>query len=134
MARAKRKTVEFPGNAQSRVVIEGVEPEVDGGRFAAKATVGRVRVECDAFADGHDAIAVVLRWRQEGKRRWEERRMTHIVNDRWYAWLEAPEAGRYEYTVEAWIDHWATWRAGMRKWLEAGVDVDAHDLRFVHDD
>ena len=39
-----------------RVVIEGVEPEVDGGRFAIKRTLGeRVVVAADIFADGYES-------------------------------------------------------------------------------
>src|ERR1700730_16893261 len=49
-----------------RVVIERVEPELDGGRFAIKRTLGeRVVVEGDAFADGHDAITCLLLYRRE---------------------------------------------------------------------
>ena len=44
-----------------RVIVEGVTPQVDCGRFAAKRTVGdQVRVEADVFTDGHDAIAASL--------------------------------------------------------------------------
>ncbi|MBW3555295.1 MAG: DUF3416 domain-containing protein, partial [Gemmatimonadetes bacterium] len=121
-----KNKVEYPGNALRRVIIESVEPEVDAGRFPAKATIGPVRVECDAFADGHDAIAVVLLYRAEGKRRWEEVRMTPVVNDRWRGTLEADRVARYEYTIEGWVDPWATWRAGMAKWLAARVDVETH--------
>jgi starch synthase (maltosyl-transferring) len=108
------------------VVIEAAEPEVDGGRHPAKATPGTLRVECDAFADGHDAIAVALLWRRSGKRKWQEAPMRHLVNDRWRGELPVPEVGRYEYTFEGWVDHWSSWVAGMRKWLEAGVDVETH--------
>ena len=39
-------------------------PEVDGGRFPAKRTVGEtVTVEADIFADGHDAVAAVLKYK-----------------------------------------------------------------------
>ena len=123
MARAKTS---LPKNAGQRVIIEAVEPEVDAGRFPAKATPGDIRVECDAFADGHDRIAVALLHRPEGKRKWSERPMQPVVNDRWRGSFPAPEIGRYEYTIEAWVDHWATWAQGMRKWLEAGVDVETH--------
>jgi starch synthase (maltosyl-transferring) len=122
---ARQKTT-FPTNAKRRVIIEAVEPEVDGGRFAAKGTPGEVRVECDAFADGHDSIAVVLLSRRQGKRQWTESRMTHAYNDRWRGRFEALEPGRYEYTIEGWVDEWGSWEKGMRKWLEAGVDVEAH--------
>jgi starch synthase (maltosyl-transferring) len=44
--------------AQNRVVIERVEPELDGGRHAIKRVVGDVvEVEADVFCDGHDKIA-----------------------------------------------------------------------------
>ena len=67
MARAK---TDFPAAARQRVIIEAVEPEVDRGRFPAKRTPGEIRVECDAFTDGHDRIAVSLLYRREGKRVW----------------------------------------------------------------
>jgi starch synthase (maltosyl-transferring) len=121
-----RHTTKFPTNATRRVIIEAVEPEVDGGRFAAKGTPGEVRVECDAFADGHDSIAVVLLSRREGKRQWTESRMVHAFNDRWRGRFTALEVGRYEYTIEGWVDEWGSWEKGMRKWLEADVDVEAH--------
>jgi starch synthase (maltosyl-transferring) len=121
-----RHTTKFPTNATRRVIIEAVEPEVDGGRFAAKGAPGEVRVECDAFADGPDSIAVVLLSRREGKRQWTESRMTHAFNDRWRGRFMALEVGRYEYTLEGWVDEWGSWEKGMRKWLEAGVDVEAH--------
>jgi starch synthase (maltosyl-transferring) len=121
-----REKTEFPNNARHRVIIEALEPEVDGGRFPAKATPGVVRVECDAFADGHDSIAVVLLWRRVGKRQWSESRMRLAYNDRWRGKFSALDVGRYEYTVAGWVDDWAGWEKGMRKWLEAGIDVASH--------
>src|SRR5436305_1382754 len=42
-----------------RVVIRGVKPELECGRFAVKRAVGEtVLVEADMYADGYDAIAV----------------------------------------------------------------------------
>ena len=36
----------------------------DGGRFAVKRTIGEsIRVTADIFADGHDVIVAVLRYR-----------------------------------------------------------------------
>ena len=47
-------------DGRPRVVIEGVAPAVDGGRFAVKRIVGdEVVVEADCFADGHDVVACV---------------------------------------------------------------------------
>lgn len=51
---------------RERVVIEGVQPEIDCGRFPIKLTVGEtVAVEADIFTDGRDALADVLRYRSE---------------------------------------------------------------------
>src|SRR5438067_4128724 len=42
---------------RARVIIEGVQPSVDGGAFPAKRVEGdEVAVEADIFADGHDLI------------------------------------------------------------------------------
>ncbi|NIM21918.1 MAG: DUF3416 domain-containing protein, partial [Candidatus Latescibacteria bacterium] len=41
---------------QRRVIIEGVKPEVDCGRFPIKRTMGeKVVVEADIFTDSHEA-------------------------------------------------------------------------------
>src|SRR4029453_1840369 len=46
----------------SRVIVEHVRPEIDGGRFPIKRTIGeRVDVTADIFADGHDVVVAVLR-------------------------------------------------------------------------
>ncbi|HEY8712982.1 MAG TPA: maltotransferase domain-containing protein, partial [Thermoanaerobaculia bacterium] len=51
--------VEFDG--RKRVIIEGVAPAVDQGRFPAKRVLGDVvGAEADIFADGHDLISAVL--------------------------------------------------------------------------
>ena len=40
------------GKARKRVVIEGVKPEIDGGRFPIKRTKGeRVKVEAEQIGD-----------------------------------------------------------------------------------
>ena len=107
-----------------RVVIEGVDPEIDGGQFPIKRTVGEeLEVRADAFADGHDALAVVLRYRQAGSPDWTEAPMTALGNDRWAAKFRVLEMGRYEYTLQAWIDRFATWRKELFKKAEAGQDV-----------
>ncbi|MEX2495282.1 MAG: alpha-1,4-glucan--maltose-1-phosphate maltosyltransferase [Woeseia sp.] len=93
-----------------RVMIEGVTPEVDCGRFPVKRVVGQdVVVEADAFTDGHDQVVCVLRFRKDGARSWQERRMTALGNDRWRASFPVVELGRYRYTVCAWVDRFLSW-------------------------
>src|SRR5262249_16763418 len=47
-----------------RVVVERIQPAVDGGRFPIKRTLGEsVTVTADIFSDGHEVVAAVLRYR-----------------------------------------------------------------------
>src|SRR4051794_39225454 len=49
---------------RQRVIVEGVQPEIEGGRFPIKRTPGEsVVVTADVFADGHDLLAGVVKYR-----------------------------------------------------------------------
>src|SRR5262249_60551199 len=116
--------VPLPAQVPSRVIIEGVHPEIDGGRFPIKRTVGEeVVVTADVHADGHDTLAAVLRYRPAGATDWEEVALTEMGNDRWLGRFTVTTLGRWEYTLEAWIDHFASWRKGLSKKVAAGQDV-----------
>jgi starch synthase (maltosyl-transferring) len=107
-----------------RVVIEGVSPEIDGGRFPIKRAVGEpVVVEADIFADGHEELAGVLRYRHEDAPQWTEAALAPLGNDRWRGAFAVAELGRYRYTLEGWIDRFATWRRDLGRRVEAGQDV-----------
>jgi len=108
----------------SRVVIERISPEIDGGRFPIKRIVGdRVRVEADVFADGHDVLACVLRVRRLDEEAWSESPMEPLVNDRWWGEFTVEQTGRYAYTALVWVDRFATWRRDLEKRVQAGQDV-----------
>ena len=112
-----------------RVVIEGVTPEIGGGRFPAKRVVGEVvTVGADVFAEGHDRLAALLRVRRTGDATWQEIPMETRENDRWEAAFTVSELGTYEYTVHAWIDAFASWRGGLAKKCAAGLDVTSELL------
>jgi starch synthase (maltosyl-transferring) len=111
-------------DGRKRVVIEGISPEVDGGRFPAKRTVGdEVRVEADVFTDGHDAIAASLLAHREGSDEWTEIPMRPLVNDRWAAAFRVSELGRYGFKVQGWVDHFETWRRDLLKRIKADSDA-----------
>jgi starch synthase (maltosyl-transferring) len=113
-----------PPEGGKRVVIEGVSPQVDAGRFPAKRTVGDdVQVGADIFTDGHDAIAAVLRFRHENSQSWNERPLLALVNDRWEGSFPVTELGRYRFTVVGWVDHWETWRRDLKKRITADSDT-----------
>ena len=113
-----------------RVAIEGITPEVDGGRFPAKRAVGEtVVVEADVFAEGHDEVSCVLRYRQAVGGDWTEAPMSPLVNDRWHGEFPVTELGRYQYGVQAWADPYKSWARDLSKRLEAGQDVSVDRLK-----
>ncbi|MFH1574899.1 MAG: maltotransferase domain-containing protein, partial [Acidobacteriota bacterium] len=117
------------GDGRCRVVIATVRPEIDGGRFAIKRTVGeQVVVEADIFTDGHDAIRALLHWKRAEDPEWTEVPMRPLVDDRWRAEFCVEEVGEYRYTVRAWVDDFQTWRRDMSKRLKSG---EADPIEFL---
>lgn len=119
----------LPGELPSRVAIEGVSPEVDSGRFPIKRCVGdSVRVEADIFCDGHEVLAAVLKYRPADSVDWSELPLRLTANDRWTCEFPITALAPYEYTIEAWIDRFATWRRDLSRKLDAGQDVGSELL------
>jgi starch synthase (maltosyl-transferring) len=109
---------------RSRVQIEGVAPQVDQGRFAAKRVVGdSVEVRARVFADGHDMLGGRVLFRHQSEQDWNEVELTPLVNDWWQGAFPVRKLGRYLFTIEAWIDRFATWRRDLHKRVAAGQDV-----------
>ncbi|GLQ55561.1 alpha-1,4-glucan--maltose-1-phosphate maltosyltransferase [Devosia nitrariae] len=110
--------------AASRLAIEGISPEIDGGRFPAKTVVGTpFIVEADIFGDGHDTIDAALLYRPAGDTAWTELPMEFVANDRWRCELSFDANRMYEYTFIAWRDLFATWRKDTAKKFAAGLDI-----------
>jgi starch synthase (maltosyl-transferring) len=108
----------------NRIVIEGVYPELDGGRHPAKRVVGETfEVWADIFRDGHDVIAAALLTRAEDERNWRRAPMAFVDNDRWRGQVRLERNIRHHYTIEAWTDVFASWRRDLVKKLDAQQDV-----------
>ena len=113
----------FPQH-NSRVAIENVTPEIDEGLYALKRSIGEsVTVEADIFADGHDVLSAVLKFRPQKTPDWQETPMSFQVNDRWRGEFSVTEIGTYFYTIEAWVDHFQSWQRDLKKRLDAKQDV-----------
>ncbi len=113
-----------PAHAATRVVIEAVSPEIDGGRFPAKAAVGDAFVvEADIFCDGHDKIDAALLIRHEDESEWQEAPMRFFDNDRWRGSASVDANARYRYTLIAWRDLFASWCDEITKKHAAGVPI-----------
>lgn len=107
-----------------RVVIENLEPEIDGGRFAIKRVVGEsVSVEADINVDGHHVVSAVVCFRKASEREWSESLMRPIGNDRWQGSFQIAEFEPYLYTVQAWLDSYKTWIRDLVKKADAGQDI-----------
>ena len=117
---------------QTRVIVEQVQPQVDGGRYAAKRSVGEsVTVTAHIFGDGHDHIRAHVLYRKPGAKEWQKVEMTDRGNDVWNAAFAVTEKGAYTFTVVAWIDHFDTWYDGFKKKAAAGVDVHTELMEGV---
>jgi starch synthase (maltosyl-transferring) len=95
-----------PNEERYRIVIEGVSPEVDSGRFPAKATIGdTVDVTADIYADGHDSLGASLLYRHNSESNWTETPMRLLGNDRWQGSFKVEITGDYIFTIRAWVEN-----------------------------
>jgi starch synthase (maltosyl-transferring) len=143
---------EIPQSHIRRAIVERIEPEIDGGRFAIKRTPGEaVDVSATIFADGHDVVAAILRDRttinaeiaehaettkisfsansaESALNRRDGWRETPMVleapgTDRWRARFAAGPNGWHAYQIVAWVDRFQTWRRDLTIKAAAGQDV-----------
>jgi starch synthase (maltosyl-transferring) len=119
-------------NGQSRVIIENVQPQVEGGLYPAKRTVGEtVEVTADIFGDGHDHIRAQVLYKKQGEKSWRVTELQHLGNDVWSASFPVLEKGTFVFTVQAWVDHLETWYDGFKKKADARVDVHTELMEGV---
>jgi starch synthase (maltosyl-transferring) len=110
--------------AMPRIVIEHIAPSVDGGRFAAKRVIGEpVIVEADVFSDGHEILVATLLWRAADESEWRRTPLRSVGNDRWQASVLPDRIGRYEFTIEASADIYASLCRDIEIKRKAGADV-----------
>ena len=111
-------------NGQLRVIIENIQPQVEGGLYPAKRTIGeRLDVTAHIFADGHDHLRAEMLYKFGQKGAWTIVEMQSAINDEWLASFFALERGTYYFTVRAWVDHLETWFDGIKKKIAAKLDV-----------
>jgi len=108
----------------ARILIETVYPELDAGRFPVKRVVGdELAVWADILRDGHDLLAAAVLHRVEGEAVWRLAPMRLYDNDRWVGRVPLLANARHRYTILAWTDHFASWRADALKKRQAGQDI-----------
>ncbi len=132
-AEPKKPILEAPRNRKQslrsatqapRIVVENVSPIVDNGAIAAKSIVGQpVRAEADIYMDGHDVLAADLLWRAADDKAWQRAPMSIGPNDRWQATFTPDRIGHWRFTVEAWLDEFATLSRALLLKHEVDDDV-----------
>ena len=114
---------------QTRIVIENVLPQLDGGAFAIKRIVGqKVIVTADVFSDGHDVIECQVKYKQEKDKKWQEVRMRPTENDAWTAEFKVDKQGTYTYLVEGWVDYALNWQHGTERKIQDNQHVKSELL------
>ncbi|WP_314244142.1 alpha-1,4-glucan--maltose-1-phosphate maltosyltransferase [Streptomyces sp. DSM 40907] len=109
-----------------RIPVLDVRPAVDCGARPAKAVVDEVfEISATVFREGHDAVAAHLVLRDPGGRLRAPVPLSELApgTDRWGAKISVEAEGRWTYTVEAWSDPVATWRAHAAIKIPAGIDT-----------
>lgn len=117
--------VSLPPDGRRRVVVTGLRPHAEGA--ALKRCEGDVLgLHVDLVCDGHDRVAGVLRARRPGAERWTEHALVAEGNDTYFAELVLDTLGDWHLEVEAWVDAFASWRAGLTRKADANdvIDVD----------
>jgi len=113
-----------PNDGRRRVIIEEVQPQIDGGRYPAKRVLGdTVTVTAAIFGDGHDHVAARLLYREgTAAGKWQAAPFVALTNDLWAADFVVDKLGTWQFTIEAWVDHFDTWVSDLAKRLGAQPD------------
>jgi starch synthase (maltosyl-transferring) len=117
-------------DGRKRVIIERVFPEIDCGIYPIRRVPGeKVSIKSFVISDGHDMLTVILRYRHETDSDWTDKELTLLYNDEWIGEFITEKKGLYTYTVRAWVDSYKTWRSGLIKKIDAGLNVSV-ELRI----
>jgi starch synthase (maltosyl-transferring) len=119
----------LPRTKPPRIQIEEVWPDLDCGRYPVKrSTGGDVEVWATIFRDGHDVLGAAVLYRAPGAASWREAAMVGDEADRWHGSFSVDACGRWELSVQAWVDRYASWREELRRKVEAGQTDLASEL------
>ena len=117
---------------RERIVIENVEPQLQGGDFFIKRVVGElIHVTADVLGDGHDVIDAEICYKSEHDKIWQTERLEHQGNDRYAATFVVEQQGFYEYKVRGWVDHALNWQHGTEAKLKDGQYIKSELLDGV---
>ncbi|MDX2177519.1 MAG: maltotransferase domain-containing protein [Candidatus Sumerlaeia bacterium] len=116
----------LPAGAPSSISISDVRPRLEGGRYPTRRISGEwLGVTASVLhPEPLEARAAAL-FRHEHDETWQLVPMKPHGDGLWAAAFQLYAPGRYFYTVEAWVDEFATWRERLRRAAMAGRDTEA---------
>jgi starch synthase (maltosyl-transferring) len=110
-----------------RIPVAKVSPVIEGGAYAAKASVSeQIPIRATVFREGHDAVnATVVLTDPEGRQtRVPMHPTTPLGFDWWTATVTLDTEGAWTFRVEGWSDPWETWVHTAEIKIPAGIDVN----------
>jgi starch synthase (maltosyl-transferring) len=110
-----------------RIPVLDVSPDVDCGRWPARAVVGEaVPVRATVFREGHDAVAATVVVTDPSGAERSRTRMTLLEPglDRWGADVIVDREGCWTFRVEGWSDPYGTWEHDAVLKVAADVDTE----------
>ncbi|HBI00083.1 MAG TPA: alpha-1,4-glucan--maltose-1-phosphate maltosyltransferase [Flavobacterium sp.] len=114
---------------QTRIIIESVKPQLDGGSFFIKRIINQtVNVSAHVFADGHDVVECCVKFKHEKDKKWSEVRMNPTENDEWEAGFLVEKQGFYSYFIEGWVDYALNWQHGTERKINDNQHVKSELL------
>ena len=114
---------------QTRIIIESVKPQLDGGSFYIKRIVDqKVNVSAHVFSDGHDVVECCVKFKHEKDKKWSEVRMSPTENDEWEAEFIVEKQGFYSYFIEGWVDYALNWQHGTERKINDNQHVKSELL------
>lgn len=114
---------------QTRIIIESVKPQLDGGSFFIKRIVSQiVNVSAHVFSDGHDVVECCVKFKHEKDKKWSEVRMSPTENDEWEAEFMVEKQGFYSYFIEGWVDYALNWQHGTERKIKDNQHVKSELL------
>lgn len=116
-----KNAIILPKNGKIRPVIENLSPEINNGKYPTKSITGRkIYAQADILVDGHDNLGFRLLSRHSSEKQWMESKMYGINEDRYEGFFITEKIGFYEFKIQAWVDHFATWQHEVEAKIKAG--------------
>src|SRR4029453_15172838 len=112
----------LPKKRPPRIQIEDVWPQIDCGRYPVKRSAGdEVEGWATIFRDSNELLGASVLSAGPGSTQREEVPMRKVEDqpDRWTGSFHVDRCGRWEFTVQAWVDRFESWRAELGRKGEA---------------